>query len=856
MNRNELTMLGKKDKKIVFLLVWEILLCFGVHAQIKCVEPTLSNDEQKHFVQLYENHLKNQSKARTTANNYKVALRFNVILGTSDSQSTFSASDVNELIDHANVYFNKINVQFYLLDGRPNYIYDNENVNLKLENEQQFRTNYDVTNAINLYFFKTIVQKDLTLLNGFATLPNYSAASNRILFSYLDRNIEDFKTLKEKVFLHELGHYFGLFHTFQDSNHPDITKRELVTRGAGANCSTTGDQLCDTNSDPFERLPSISAYDCSASISPSVVDANREAYQPPVNNLMSYHVRCGNVFSNQQYQKMEASFGIRFSPAAQYQIVEKATNFITFTGFNKNIFCEGEQVEINFKTEGFFDNENKFTVMLSDASGTNFRAINATIKNNQAIIQLPLGLPASSNYRVRIHSSKPVIQSPIINNFELYTKGKIQLASTKSYIRKNESVDIKLSMDGSGPWNIKLSNGLELKNFKPSSTQFSNSLNETTTFSVQSAEGICGAISAENSLTVTVIQPSIEVLSSFNPTLCENDYVRIPVIGLKNFSSKNPYKIILVDDQQNKITLLPQVNIYSLLALLPSNLTIDRSYHISVEGESIEEYSIPTVVKVRKRPEKPSVTSPLEYCFNANVKQLSAQGNALKWYYGQNELTSYPQILPKTSQEGQYIYYVSQTDAFGCESSRNIIQVKIKQPVTADISGNDIIKLGEYAKLKVKMTGEAPWNVELSSGEKFSSENPINEQLVQPNKTSTYTLKKVQNQCGEGFVSGEAKVTVLSPLANEEFTKESNFTAFPSPFSDFLEIKSGSNQLFEKASLSISTLDGREIYRSFHQTILPNSQLTINGNSFPEGILLVTIEDEKAKFSTKVIKAK
>ena len=45
--------------------------------------------------------------------------------------------------------------------------------------------------------------------------------------------------------IHEFGHYFSLFHTHGPTNSAITT--ELVD---GSNCTTSGDELCDTPADP------------------------------------------------------------------------------------------------------------------------------------------------------------------------------------------------------------------------------------------------------------------------------------------------------------------------------------------------------------------------------------------------------------------------------------------------------------------------------------------------------------------------------------------------------------------------------------------------------------------------------
>ena len=282
----------------------------------------------------------NRKKGRLV--NYKVAIKANIISGTTTpSAAILNENDVRTIISHANTYLQNVNIELYLLNNQIYEIKEDKYFEFKMADEPELRRKNDVQNAINIYFAKNISLPDLTILGGYAALPSPSASSNRIFYSYFDHTAEDVQTLKNKTFLHEIGHYFGLLHTFQDSNNPDISKRELVTRGVGANCSAMGDQLCDTSADPFERLPLVTAYKCNDVAPADVSDANGEHFMPPVSNIMSYHQGCGNEFTEQQYQKMQASFAIRFSPASESQIASQGSNFVAIKGLDKKTYCAG-----------------------------------------------------------------------------------------------------------------------------------------------------------------------------------------------------------------------------------------------------------------------------------------------------------------------------------------------------------------------------------------------------------------------------------------------------------------------------------------------------------------------------------
>lgn len=128
------------------------------------------------------------------------------------------------------MYFTKIGIQFYLRNGIVQHVYNSKFQDFHTSDELALRKDNDRLDAMNIYFAKNIIREDGGLLNGYSNLPSYNAGTNRVIFSYQDNNLEDFRTLRNKTFMHELVHYFGLLHTFQDSNAKEISKRELVNR--------------------------------------------------------------------------------------------------------------------------------------------------------------------------------------------------------------------------------------------------------------------------------------------------------------------------------------------------------------------------------------------------------------------------------------------------------------------------------------------------------------------------------------------------------------------------------------------------------------------------------------------------
>lgn len=94
-------------------------------------------------------------------------------------------------------------------------------------------------------------------------------------------------------------------------------------------------------------------------------------------------------------------------------------------------------------------------------------------------------------------------------------------------------------------------------------------------------------------------------------------------------------------------------------------------------------------VIVNAAPIAPSVSStPISYCVGATASALTATGTSLKWYTsatGGTASTTPP--IPSTSAAGSTIYYVSQTNAEGCESPRASITVTINSlPLAPTVS--------------------------------------------------------------------------------------------------------------------------------------------------------------------------
>lgn len=186
--------------------------------------------------------------------------------------------DINNAFAESNPFFEPIGVSFEACEFRYHDNWSHDFID-SIQEADEVTLKYHANNRINFYFVTE--PNDANSPCGFATLNGIQQpVSGRVFIKKED-------CVNVGTFAHELGHFFGLLHTFEGNG------TELVD---GSNCATEGDMICDTPADPYTPPNDVSQYvDDDCVFISNLTDANGDYYNPDIGNIMSYYEcdKCG-----------------------------------------------------------------------------------------------------------------------------------------------------------------------------------------------------------------------------------------------------------------------------------------------------------------------------------------------------------------------------------------------------------------------------------------------------------------------------------------------------------------------------------------------------------------------------------
>lgn len=205
--------------------------------------------------------------------------------------------EIDLAIDSLNMVFEPIGLEFEICEYTtiPNY---NFNTFDQDAFEEELLAVYYQPNTINMYFPDEIIiggetqADDLTFMPGEGLDAMYIATP--------DTDADGFGEISFKRMAHSMGHYFGLFHTYETEFGVEFAGNMPVI-----DCDVTGDLICDTEADPYNPITLLPFDEDGCNLAVSLMAPNGEWYVPPTNNLMNdYPESCRCIFTTEQFNWM------------------------------------------------------------------------------------------------------------------------------------------------------------------------------------------------------------------------------------------------------------------------------------------------------------------------------------------------------------------------------------------------------------------------------------------------------------------------------------------------------------------------------------------------------------------------
>jgi uncharacterized repeat protein (TIGR01451 family) len=366
-----------------------------------CATPDLGDDEQR--------RLSSQAAAalwvkKTSGTNLNVITYVPIrphIIRRSNGTGGMPLDKLVNVIANTNRYYlnNNTGVQFYLAGTTPDYIDNDDLFNGFPAFDESGVNGRDVNNALNQYYIHAFTNASVA---GYAYFPSNTVQSTRSFI--LDE--DDEADLGNRLIPHELGHNFNLIHTFGKSS---VGTDELVTRGNGANCMSTGDELCDTPADPFGRSDATTAFQNGCQVyNGTARDAQGALYQPSVTNIMSYYFACTHNFTQGQYDRMQAGLALRQTHSA-YSLNYPSADVATISNLGATL--QDNNIVLTWQDNA--TNEIGYFIERSTDPNANFVPIGGVGANRISFVDSKATSFTTYYYRVRPANSTSGISSVI-----------------------------------------------------------------------------------------------------------------------------------------------------------------------------------------------------------------------------------------------------------------------------------------------------------------------------------------------------------------------------------------------------------------------------------------------------------
>jgi hypothetical protein len=754
-----------KTSRIVIILSVLLLSRQLIFAQLPCGKPDVSYQEELISQKLIQQYSAYSKQSRVAYATTYIAVKPHFVR-TDASITTLNMGAFNNALAICNQYFINAGIQFYICGtptNTPNFInnsamYDWNTANF---NRDAITAANNVNNAHNIYFSGSVGGA-----GGFSFGMTQNKVNNRTFI--LNGQADDNKTLA-----HELGHYFNLAHTFNNADASTIPNRELVTRNASeiaprlsANCTTSGDFVCDTPADPYNLAGSNLSSCNNTGIGITALDANGDAFVPSAANVMNYYFCSPYIFSTGQYARMNAALAVNNTPSSnaseRYTLDCAEANLNAPTSVSLSNLVSGVSLGVVIAWSDNSTNETGYIIERSTTSATTgFVPIGGVDANILTFTDKNVNRNTTYYYRVKASNTKTRYNTTVPN----ITTPSICGALHTSACVANGNIDVFKILNGTTVLLDKSASACSVNSYGDFTGMTSPTVlaGKTYNFTMKTGYtsgngyvpqhlGIWIDANQDNDfedLGEMVYQSTGSGIMSGTTQL--NSTFTIPATAKvgnlrMRVRSRSQYEGIVVSpcDAQDSgetedylIAVGRSITVNgNLPSICPSSATGSLSFTPNYVPNSGNNYSIELSDNTGTFGTTPLVIgtgsgSPISVTIPSSVTAGSAYRFRVK---GSN-----PAVVGNES--GNFGYGVSSA--------------------TLSLIGNNTIAIGDSAKLRLTFTGAKPYSFTLSNGKTVSNiTTDIYECYVKPSISSTYTITSATGGCGNATISGTVYVGV------------------------------------------------------------------------------------------------
>ncbi|RFS16007.1 T9SS type A sorting domain-containing protein [Emticicia sp. C21] len=285
---------------------------------------------------------------------------------------------------------------------------------------------------------------------------------------------------------------------------------------------------------------------------------------------------------------------------------------------------------------------------------------------------------------------------------------------------------------------------------------------------------------------------SFLIKKNFNPRITYSWNTPFPSNTTICDGKKIDLFLVAVDDRSRIDSLDFSIEWYNnqqKLADRQTRFTLNQAgnYYAKLKYNNCE--AISNIIKVDLMQTKNQI-SPLPsnsaICLNTESRTIEASkepGYTYEWFKDNISLGETSSAL-KVNEDGVYKAIIDNGD---CSVLTPSVKVYANtQPLTATISGDTTVSMGDMANLKLSFTSSPPFTYKLGNNQEGTTDKNKIIHSVKIQESTIFKLTSIKNACGEGTVSGEAKVNVII-LGNEPLVGHKIYIA-PIPAESYCEI--------------------------------------------------------------------